>query len=271
MLSQEKIDSETLSRRQRELGSRLPVFCFETTVSTNSDAASILASGKVRGNFAVVANAQTGGRGRVPGRRWESIPGNIFLSCGFRPREIPPSRLANFTLWMGVSVASMLREKFGLPVVVKWPNDIWCCGRKMAGMLTEAHVSSGNVLGIIFGIGLNVNLDSDALPASDALRATSMREQLGGKALDTNRVCAELLRTLENAYSDFVAGTHGDKLAAIWSELDCLNGQTVVAVYGTEKIAGTACGIDESGNLLIRAESGAVHAFSAGDIVLEKR
>lgn len=270
MFFPEKIDTETLLQRQRELGSKLPVFCVESTGSTNSDVAVMLTQGSVRRDFAVVANAQSAGRGRIPGRRWESLPGNIFLSCGFFPPNIPPSRLANFTLWMGASVAKKLREKFELPVVVKWPNDIWCRGKKMAGMLTEAHTDAGRIRGIVFGIGLNVNLDAETLPKNEELRATSLRAELGGEKLDINLVCAELLLAIENAYADFIAGTHGEKLAAIWRGLDCLDGQRVIAVYGTEKITGTACGIDDGGNLLIRTDTGTIHAFSAGDITLEK-
>lgn len=265
----EKIVAEILARKQRELGSKLPVFCVETTGSTNSDAAALLASGTAE-NFALVANTQTAGRGRIAGRRWESQPGNIFLSCGFSPKGIPPSRLANFTLWFGASVARMLRENFGVPAVVKWPNDIWCNGKKMAGMLTEAHADSGSVRGIVFGIGLNVNLEPESLPKNPGLNATSLRAELGGSLLDVNRVCAELLLAIENAYADFVAGRHGEKLAAIWRDLDCLDGRRIVAVYGTEKISGTACGIDVGGNLLIRTDSGALRAFSAGDISPEK-
>ena len=213
-MSFSKIDSVALAQCQRELGSRLPVFCVESTGSTNSDVAAMLASGKVQGDFALVANTQSAGRGRIPGRRWESLPGNIFLSCGFSPRGIPPARLANLTLWLGVSVATMLREKFAVPVLVKWPNDIWCNGRKMAGMLTEAHVGSGGVRGIIFGIGLNVNLDAEALPQTAELRATSLKAERG-EVLDIHRVCAELLFAIENAYADFLAGTHAEKLYLI--------------------------------------------------------
>lgn len=265
MFVSEKIDAGTLAQYQRELGSRLPVFCVETTGSTNSDVAAMFATGRAKEDFALVANAQSAGRGRIPGRRWESLAGNIFLSCGFLPQGIPPSRLANFTLWLGVVVAKMLREKYSVPALVKWPNDIWCNGKKMAGMLTEAHADAGKIRGIIFGIGLNVNLDAGLLAGG----ATSLKEELGGNELDINRVCAELLLAIELAYADFLAGTHTKKLAEIWRELDCLDGKRIVAVYGKEKIAGTACGIDGGGNLLIRTDAGTLHAFSAGDVTLE--
>ncbi len=266
----EKIDAGTLAARMRESGARLRVFCVEETGSTNADVAKMLAAGTPDGDFAVVANTQTAGRGRI-GRKWASAqPGNIYLSCGFRPSALPPERLANFTLWFGVAVAKMLREKFGVPARVKWPNDIFCAGKKLAGMLTEAHADSGRVRGIVFGLGLNVNLDPATLPPEVRDLATSMRSALGVPALDVNRVCAETLATLERAYAEFLAGTHTAALAASWKEFDLLAGQRVVAIYGEEEITGTAQGIDARGDILIRDASGTLRAFSAGDVLLKK-
>ncbi len=266
-----KISPEILAARMRESGAALRVFCVEETGSTNADAAKMLAAGTPEGDFAVVANTQTAGRGRI-GRKWASAqPGNIYLSCGFRPRALPPERLANFTLWFGVAVAKMLREKFGVPARVKWPNDIFCDGKKLAGMLTEAHADSERVRGIVFGLGLNVNLDPATLPPDVRDLATSMRSALGVPApLDVNRVCAETLATLERAYAEFLAGTHTAALAAQWREFDLLAGRHVIAIYGNEEIAGTAQGIDARGDILIRDAAGTLHAFSAGDVTLKK-
>lgn len=265
----EKISAERIAARQREIGSVLRVFFSEETDSTNDDAARMLAAGTPRGNFAVVAGTQRAGRGRI-GRRWESgNAGNLYLSCGFRP-DAHPSRLANFTLWLGVRIAETLREKFGVPALVKWPNDIFCRGKKMAGMLTEAHLDAERVRGVVFGLGLNVNLDPRALPEGVRGIATSMRAELGGAELDANRVCAETLLAIESAYAEFLAGTHAEKLAALWEKFDMLAGKPVVAVYGNEEIAGTARGIDASGRIRILDTAGTPHAFSAGDVLLKK-
>lgn len=271
MFFPEKIDAGTLSARQKEVGSKLRVFCIEETGSTNSDVAKMLASSECTTDFALIANAQISGRGRIPGRRWVSTPGNILLSCGFRPQELAPARLANFTLWFGIAVAEMLREKFGVPASIKWPNDIFCSGKKMAGMLTEAHLDSQRVRGIIFGIGLNVNLDGKNLPEEIRARATSLRAERDGNALDINRVCAELLFALENAYEKFLAGTHTKTLREKWNAFDCLAGKNVTAIFAEEKLSGNACGIDEQGRILIKDTAGTLHAFSAGDVSLSTK
>lgn len=266
----EKIDAGTLAARQKEIGSTLRVFCTEETESTNVDAAKMLRKKTPQGNFAVVANTQTAGRGRIRGRRWIAPPGNILLSCGFRPRALEPSGLSNFTLWLGLCVAKMLREKYRVPADVKWPNDIFCRGKKIAGMLTEAHTDSARVHGIVFGIGLNVNLVPAALPAGLRDTVSSLCAELQRPQLDTNRVCADLLLAIETAYTEFLAGKHSDRLVELWEKFDCLRLRPVSAVFGEEEISGIAHGINRQGCILIKDTAGTLHAFSAGDVSLKK-
>ncbi len=266
-----KIDAGTLAARLRERGCTFRVFCVGETDSTNDDAAKMLAAGTPPdGIFAVVADTQRAGRGRA-GRKWASAQkGNLYLSCGFRP-DVPPARLANFTLWLGVAIAKMLREKFGVPACVKWPNDIFCGSKKIAGMLTEARLDSARVRSVVFGLGLNVNLDPETLPEEVRGIAASMRSALGSeKPLDVNFVCAETLSAIEAAYEKFLSGEHASALAALWQDFDMLNGKAVRAVYGNEEISGTACGIDTSGRIKITDTTGTLRAFSAGDVSLRK-
>ena len=265
----EKIDAETLAALQKKIGSQLRVFCVEETQSTNADAAKMLVAGTFPRNFAICANTQTAGRGRLPGRKWESPAGNILLSIAFRPENLAPEKLSNFTLWLGVAVAQMLQKKFGIPAQVKWPNDIFCREKKMAGMLTEAHMDSARVRSLIFGIGLNVNLRQDQLPEELKDSVTSLSRELGKEALNVNAVCAELLLAVETAYAEFLAGTHTEKLATLWQNFDCLFGRRVAAVFGNEKIHGIAAGITPQGCIKITESSGKTRHFSAGDVSLK--
>jgi BirA family biotin operon repressor/biotin-[acetyl-CoA-carboxylase] ligase len=139
----------------------------------------------------------------------------------------------------------------------------------MAGMLTEAHLDSSRVYGIIFGIGLNVNLRKESLPEELKKKTTSLCMEIDGdKALDINRVGAELLLSLEQAYDRFLEGTHTFLLHQAWNALDYLYGKNVTAVFGEERLIGNASGIDEQGRILIKDTAGTLHAFSAGDVTL---
>lgn len=269
-----KIVPAELGEILQKRGSKLALFCVEETGSTNTDAAKMLRAGTP--DFALVAQTQTAARGRV-GRRWESgTAGNVCLSCGFRP-DVAPEKLCNFTLWLGVALAEMLRVKFGVPACVKWPNDLFVRGRKIAGLLTEAHLDTQRVHGIVFGIGMNVNLDTQTLPPEVRSRATSLRAEIAfsknesaGTPIDATIVCAETILAIERAYAAFLAGTHAAELAKKWSALDWLAGKSVVAIYGNEEVAGTARGIDAQGRIRIARTDGTEIAFAAGDILLKK-
>lgn len=264
------IEFQKIVELQKALGGKIPVLYVPKTGSTNADVAKMIAAGTPPGNFALIAGTQTAGRGRI-GRAWASRnPDNLYLSCGFRP-NIHPSQLANFTLWMGFVVASRLREKFKIPAVVKWPNDIFCNGKKLAGMLTEAHITADGVQGIIFGLGLNINLDPADLPEGVREIATSIRHLKSGEKINAEEVCAEVLCAVEKAYERFLSGTHTKELLEKWNELDWLAGKNVVAVYGEEEIAGRVCGIDEQGRILIQTSNGKTCAFAAGDVMLKKQ
>ena len=110
--------------------------------STNSEAERRLATGQ-EAPFAVLARAQSAGRGRL-GRRWHSAPaGNLYMSLAFRP-FIPPDNLKPFTIWMGLALCAHVEAAYDVKLGLKWPNDLLSAdGRKVAGMLTEARLEIG--------------------------------------------------------------------------------------------------------------------------------
>src|SRR4051794_14278733 len=137
--------------------------------STNDEAAAWARAGAPHGAL-VIADAQTGGRGRL-GRTWHSPPGeNLYFSTVLRP-EIPPHRAPPLTLAVGVALADAVREA-GCDAQLKWPNDLLLDGKKVAGILTEMTTSGGRVEFVVIGIG--VNLDARAFPAELDGRATSI-------------------------------------------------------------------------------------------------
>ena len=92
----------------------------------------------------MVARAQTSGRGRL-GRKWVSEDrGNLYASFAFRP-ELRPSRMQDFTLWMGLNVCELIQNFCKITPGLKWPNDILVDGRKVGGILTEARVDADQV------------------------------------------------------------------------------------------------------------------------------
>src|SRR5918994_3589076 len=122
-----------------------PSYFFSETHSTNDVAATLAERGAPEG-ATVIASSQTAGRGRF-GRGWFSPPGaGLYVSVVFRdPRAVPLLTLAG-----GVAVADGITAATGLPLSLKWPNDVVVEGgvalgrsrrRKLAGVLAEGSTS----------------------------------------------------------------------------------------------------------------------------------
>ncbi|MDF1614327.1 biotin--[acetyl-CoA-carboxylase] ligase [Desulfurivibrio dismutans] len=123
----------------RELSGR-PLTFLAVTDSTNRVALEMAEQGG--GSAVVVADRQTGGRGRLQ-RSWHSPPGvGIYASFLYRPR-LAPHDLAKLTLAAGLAVALALEKSTGLQPGLKWPNDILLAGRKCGGILCECRLAAG--------------------------------------------------------------------------------------------------------------------------------
>jgi BirA family transcriptional regulator, biotin operon repressor / biotin---[acetyl-CoA-carboxylase] ligase len=121
---------------------------------------------------AVVAEAQTGGRGSR-GRSWESPPGGLWLSVLYRPSSAAGADL--LSLRLGLAVAEALEAAVpGVRLAIKWPNDLMLADRKVGGILCEARWQGESLGWIVAGLGLNV--------------ANPMPHQLGGRAVALHEV-----------------------------------------------------------------------------------
>ena len=239
--------------------------------STNSEAERLLAGG-LETPFVVMADRQTAGRGRM-GRVWHSpSEGNVYFTLGFRPL-LSPSRMATFTLWIGARLVEVLRRETGLPLMLKWPNDILCRGHKLAGLLAEARIDTDRMRDCLLGIGLNVNSQPATWPAAAAKTATSLAaeralQQPKAPALNLNRLIASVLFELLAAYDEFIAADVTPKLLALWPQLDGMAGKTVEVRSGTREWRGEVIGINADGALLLKTADGKTQPFHAGEITL---
>jgi BirA family biotin operon repressor/biotin-[acetyl-CoA-carboxylase] ligase len=237
-------------------------FC-ESIDSTNTEADRQLARG-VTTPFTVVSTEQTAGRGRR-GRTWFSPKGkNIYLTAALNP-GLPPNRLQVITLWLGLSLAQALRERYSLPILVKWPNDLLLHDRKIAGMLTEARVDSERTESLVFGIGLNVNIAREDFPDELQSRASSLAAVLG-EPLSLSRVTVFLLRTLAAALEDFLADEYRDQLKHLWPTYDALAGREVTSEFAS----GRVLGINPQGSLRLQRPDGSLALLHAGEVSLQR-
>ena len=213
--------------------------------STNARAKELAAQG-APGGLVVTADEQTAGRGRQ-GRTWFAPPGGALLySALLRPLGDRPL----LPLAVPLAVCETAEELANVECGVKWPNDVWVGGRKLAGILIEGRPEEDWA---VIGVGLNVDVPADAFP--DELRdtATSLESVQASKAL------AELNRAL-SGWIDAPA----DRVLTEFRRRDQLAGRRISWEGG----AGTAAGVDDSGHLLVRTDAGETVTLGAGEVHL---
>ena len=230
-----------------------------TTASTMDDAAALAAGGEPEGTV-VVAGVQTAGRGRA-GRGWAAPVGtSILCSVLLRP-TVAPSRLGTLPLLAGVAVAETVEAVTDRGCQLKWPNDVLIGSGKVAGVLMAARADADRVEHAIVGIGLNVNVAPDALPAGAAslLAAT-------GRGHDLDAVLALLLRRLDAAYRAFIERGGRPELDG-WRRRALYLGEPVAVRDGERTLRGVMRGVADDGALLLEREDGALARVVAGDLV----
>lgn len=244
---------------ERDVPSWLGVERIELDVcaSTNDIALHHAREGAAHGTV-VIADAQTAGRGRL-GRVWASPPGtNVYLSAIVRaPR--PVAELAPMTLAIGIGVVDAVRAAGVAAAALKWPNDVVCEKKKLAGILCEV---AGDGC-IVAGIGVNVNVRAAELPEEIAARATSIADARG-EVIDRAAFVDALLRELEPWIDRFLLGGV-PAIAAAWEERMATDLLLRVERGG---VVGTAMGLDRDGALRLRDAHGVIHRIHAGDVAI---
>ena len=234
------------------------------TASTNDLAARAADRGEPEGST-FLASAQTAGRGRL-GRTWVSPPGaGLYMSTIVRRRSLAPW----ITLAGGVAAAEGIRAATGLPVQIKWPNDIvavdgggFRARRKIAGVLAEAASGPEGVHHVILGIGINLRpavLRSDVVP-----KASSLEAELG-RPVDGGLVMAHVLAAF-NTMLETIERGGAHPLIARWHELSpSACGAPIEWDAAAAVRTGVTAGLAEDGALLANSD-GAIERIVAGEV-----
>ncbi len=231
---------------------------FEEIDSTNTYLREQARLGAPAGLVAV-ADYQTAGRGRLD-RRWESPPGtNLLASVLLRP-ALGPTELHLCTTAVGLSAIDACREVAGVEAVLKWPNDLFVGGAKVAGILAEAEFGGGGVAAVVVGIGINVGWPGPPEAGGTSLDAAGHGPVDRGPLLDRLLgALAERLVALEDASGRRALVDEGRRRCATL-------GQAVRVTLEGEEFTGRAVAIDDSGRLVVETASGA-RRVTAGDVV----
>lgn len=219
----------------------------------------------------VTANEQTKGRG-TSNRMWASPPNvNIYATFGVK---IPNELSVYFDLIKSLAVMEIMAlavvktlEEFGLKPQIKWRNDVLINGKKICCILCEPVLSQG--IGLV-GIGLNVNMEKSICDSLDQ-PVTSMRVECG-KEFNKEKVFERLSHHVSfylNAYLDKSFNKH---VAEINSRLAFMNQLVKVEDQLTQGVVeGNCLGIDERGQLKLKAPDKAMRVIRWGRIIKDDR
>ncbi|MFI3250943.1 MAG: biotin--[acetyl-CoA-carboxylase] ligase, partial [Eubacteriales bacterium] len=181
-----------------EIGSVL--HCLDSIDSTNTQAKRLATEGAPHGTV-VLAEEQTGGRGRF-GRGFLSPKGTgIYVSALLRP-DATPTEMSDFTAWVAVAVWRAIKDCCDAPVQIKWTNDLVLGGKKICGILTELGLESeSNRLDYMI-VGVGVNACQNGFPEDLAEIATSIVMETG-EEVDRTELAGGILASFEQLLGDF--------------------------------------------------------------------
>ncbi|MDR2923870.1 MAG: biotin--[acetyl-CoA-carboxylase] ligase [Treponema sp.] len=254
-----------------EFGEKEPMFrFFENTASTMDNVRDFASQGHAAGTVAV-AETQSAGRGRN-GRTWASRQGGLY--CSFLDR--PALSLADYcmpAMLYQIAVARAVGSICGKPAKLRWPNDIYIGGRKIAGIITELEAEGDMISWIATGIGVNVN---NLSPSAKAVSCCEITRRTVSRRTLLISIINEADRLKKSAGST-IAYTQGSRyLAAEWNSLaDSIGAKTAIVdsvntsqePKGRLLARGVFEGIDPAGRCIVKPHNnGETLYFNPGPV-----
>ena len=232
----------------------------ESIDSTNELAKHLATEGAPEGTL-ILAEEQTGGRGRR-GRAWHSPAGaNLLFSVLLRP-AVQADKVFAITMILVLAAMEAVKRLAGLAVQIKWPNDLYAGRKKLAGILTEFSMTGRTVDWVVLGLGVNVTWFPQELGA----QATSILAETG-IPVPRNKLLVETLKVFEVYYKEILAGNIGP-FHRKWNETCFILGKPVFIDSEKERTAAKALRIDADGALIVETAEGVTQRFVAGDVSL---
>ena len=236
------------------------VLWYPTLDSTNEEAVRLITAGKAAHGTAVIAGAQTSGRGRNGRVFLSPDEKGLYLSLLLCP-DCPPEELPLITPMAAVTVCEALERSAGISPGIKWPNDVVCAGKKLCGILTEARMDNGRFW-VILGIGLNLTHAASDFGPELAEKAVSLSLIAGSTPIQS--AAEEVIRKLFDLADSFPRGREA-ALAAYTSR--CVNlRQHVLLLTKDNPLPAFCTGINRDFSLQVRLSDGTEQTVSSGEV-----
>lgn len=237
----------------------MKIFKYEITDSTNQRAREYARDVGGTEPILFIAKGQTAGRGRK-GRSFDSEMGKgLYTSLLFSPDG--PFDAALLTVRAAVAVARSIYKTAGLAVGIKWVNDIFSGGKKLAGILAEGEFSSDGKLSYAI-IGVGVNLLSRSFPHPLCDIATTVEDECG-KTVSADE--------LASAFADeFLSLSDKGEIMSEYRKLSTVIGKDVsVRSLGGEEFSAHVIDVTDEGALLVRFEDGSLRELISAEVSIK--
>jgi len=254
---------QLIDAQQIAEGSGVTVECHQVLGSTNQhllDKAALLHKG-----HSCFAEYQTAGRGRR-GKKWVSPYGSHLYTSTYWSLDAGIQAASGLSLVIGIAVERTLTDLGIANTQLKWPNDVYVDGKKIAGVLVEIIATAGGECHLVIGLGLNVNMPLQAgLEIDQAWTDISQQLQL---PLDRNELATRYLSHLVTVLTDFEQFGFAHFVEE-WNRCDAFKDCPVVLTLGEKQKHGIAKGIDHTGALLLEID-GVISPYVGGEVSLRR-
>jgi BirA family biotin operon repressor/biotin-[acetyl-CoA-carboxylase] ligase len=253
-LDWQKICSNLTAAQQRQIRTKA---VLEMTTSTNDWG---LQQSRSADSLPAVcfAERQSKGRGRQ-GRAWASPQSqNIYMSLAWS-FALPVAEISGLALAVAIPIVSILRQD-GIHAQLKWPNDVWVNGEKIAGVLLESRVRSNYRCDVVIGIGLNVSMPDSV--DIDQQWTDMSRQYDADKLIDRNKIAGRLLAALIDVCECYQQSGFNAFIEQ-WNDFDCCKGAELEISTDNGVFYGVGEGVDDTGRLKVSVDGKSMLLTSA--------
>lgn len=242
------------------------ILYYDSLDSTNNKA-KILANKGAKSGTIVIAEEQTGGRGRLNRSFYSPKYEGILFSLILRPNFLP-TEASKMTLLAAVSVVLAIEKITGIKLGIKWPNDILYENKKLVGILTELNGEMDRINYIVLGIGINVNLRMENVPKDIKNTLTSLNLITKNK-IDRKQLFIKIIEEFDILYKEVEAKGFAHILD-LWREYSITLNKEIKVIAPNEEYIGKAIDIDEDGALIVNC-NGKIKKVIAGDVSIRNK
>ncbi len=239
------------------------IYMYKTIDSTNK-MAKLLNNEQTKHGTIIIANEQTEGRGRLGRSFYSPADTGLYMTVILKPNLTLENSLM-LTIAAAVAVANTIKKFIEKKVEIKWVNDIYVEGKKVAGILTEAvsDFESGNIESIILGIGINLSTVTFPEDIKDIAGSLLAKDITIDKNIFVSTLINEIMDIIDNFNKVSIIENYRKYLNIIGKEI------TVLSIKGNRDAL--AMDIDEKGQLIIKNKDESIEILNYGEISIRKK